>query len=251
MKNNKILFAIFIFALPLVSCALQNNTSNDIINDTTSSSEIVYDETQSLYNLSFEVISEAEKTCGVKGCKEFYSDMRDSQIIIPREINGYKVTEVLDSAFEYCDFVKEVIMFERMKIIGDYAFNCCISLTSITIPNSVTSIGEWAFHSTSLTSITIPNGVTSIDDYACYYCTSLTSVNIPDSVTSIGQSAFSGCISLTSINIPNSVTSIGDYAFYGCNSLTIYCAAESKPAGWSDDWKSSDTPVVWGYNSKP
>ena len=145
MKNNKILFAIFIFALPLVSCALQNNTSNDITNDTTNSSEIVYDETQSLHNLSFEVISEAEKTCGVKGCKEFYSDMRDSQIIIPREINGYKVTEVLDSAFEYCDFVKEVIMFERMKIIGDNAFNCCTSLTSITIPNSVTSIGEFAF----------------------------------------------------------------------------------------------------------
>ncbi|MBR3974411.1 MAG: leucine-rich repeat protein, partial [Clostridia bacterium] len=97
----------------------------------------------------------------------------------------------------------------------------CTSLTSITIPNSVTSIGDYAFWKcTSLTSITIPNSVTSIGRSAFKGCTSLTSITIPNSVTSIGSSAFEGCTSLTSITIPNSVTSIGYHAFAGCTSLT-------------------------------
>ena len=105
--------------------------------------------------------------------------------------------------------------------IGSYAFYGCSSLTSINIPNSVTSIGSYAFDGcSSLTSINIPNSVTSIGDGAFYGCSSLTSINIPDSVTSIGYGAFYGCSSLTSINIPNSVTYIGGSAFYGCSSLT-------------------------------
>jgi hypothetical protein len=88
------------------------------------------------------------------------------------------------------------------------------------IPNSVTSIGEWAFSGcTSLTSVTIGNGVTSIRWWAFGGCTSLTSVTIPDSVTIIWDNAFSGCSSLTSVTIPDSVTSIGTYALSGCTSL--------------------------------
>ena len=104
--------------------------------------------------------------------------------------------------------------------IGEYAFLACSSLTSITIPNSVTSIGEMAFrYCSSLTSITIPNCVTSIDSSAFEGCSSLTSITIGNSVTSIGLYAFSGCSSLTSITIPNSVTSIGYAAFARCSSL--------------------------------
>ena len=105
--------------------------------------------------------------------------------------------------------------------IGIWAFGECESLTSINIPNSVTTIGDGAFYDCdSLTSINIPNSVTTIENDAFWGCKSLTSINIPNSVTTIGDSAFGGCESLTSINIPYSVTTIGESAFFGCNSLT-------------------------------
>jgi len=84
--------------------------------------------------------------------------------------------------------------------IGNYAFSNCYYLTSVTIPGSVTSIGDWAFASCNgFTSVTIGNSATAIGDYAFYYCTNLTSVIISNSVTSIGNWAFSGCTGLTSV----------------------------------------------------
>ena len=104
--------------------------------------------------------------------------------------------------------------------IGDYAFSDCLSLQSITIPNSVTKIGDGAFEGCeSLQSVTIPNSVKSIGDEAFVWCKSLQSVTIPNSVTKIGDVAFGRCESLQSVTIPNSVTSIGDEAFIWCNSL--------------------------------
>ncbi|MBQ8045041.1 MAG: leucine-rich repeat domain-containing protein, partial [Bacteroidales bacterium] len=92
---------------------------------------------------------------------------------------------------------------------------------SVTIPNSVTSIGDFAFYNCSgLTSVTIPNSVTSIGACAFESCRGLTSVTIPNSVTSIGACAFSSCSGLTSVTIPNSVTSIGEHAFGACSGLT-------------------------------
>ncbi len=112
--------------------------------------------------------------------------------------------------------------------IGEYAFAYCTSLTSVTIPDSVTSIDRVAFEGcTSLKSVTIPNSVTSIGAWAFRDCTSLTRVTIPDSVTSIGERAFLGCTSLTSVTIPDSVTSIGGSAFKDCTSLTSVTIPDS------------------------
>lgn len=119
----------------------------------------------------------------------------------------------------------------------------------------VVAIGANAFstgfgsQSSLITSISIPDTVTSIGDSAFVGCTGLTSIVIPDSVTSIGDLAFSSCAGLTSIVIPDSVTSIGDSVFYAWSDLTsIYCEAEKKPEGWSDSWKySCSAEVVWGY----
>ena len=116
------------------------------------------------------------------------------------------------------------------------AFYNCSGLTSITIPNSVTSIGGYAFEGCSgLTSITIPDSVTSIGYYAFSDCSGLTSIAIPDSVTSIGSYAFLGCSGLTSITIPDSVTSIGDWAFEGCSGLTSITVAEGNSKYHSQD----------------
>ena len=105
--------------------------------------------------------------------------------------------------------------------IGGSAFQGCKDLTSITIPDSVTSIGDYYtfYGCSSLTSITIPDSVTSIGMRAFYGCTGLTSVTIGNGVTSIGGFAFYSCSGLTSITIPDSVTSIESYSFYRCSSL--------------------------------
>ena len=102
--------------------------------------------------------------------------------------------------------------------IGEYAFESH-NLPSITIPNSVTTIGEYAFYRCGLTSITIPNSVTSIGDYAFMQCYNLATITIPNSVTRIGNYVFWDS-SLTSVIIPNSVTRIGRAAFRNCNILT-------------------------------
>ena len=94
------------------------------------------------------------------------------------------------------------------------------SITSVTIPAGVTSIGDGAFQECSaLTSVTIPAGVTSVGDGAFYLCTALASVTIPAGVTSIGDDAFAGCIALTGVTIPSSVTGIGYEAFFYCAAL--------------------------------
>ena len=112
---------------------------------------------------------------------------------------------------------------------GNRAFKNCSGLTSITIPNSVTSIGDYAFFRCSgLTSVSIGSGVISIGRSAFYGC-SITDITIPDGVRSIGDSAFHDCRSLTSITIPDSVTSIGEYAFRSCSDLISVTAKATTP----------------------
>ncbi len=145
------------------------------------------------------------------------------------------VTSIGNYAFYCCTSLTSVTIGSGVTSIGANAFNTCTSLTSVTIGSGVTSIGESAFYGCiALTSITTTNSVTSIGCYAFSYCYSLTSVTIPDSVTNIGEQAFSYCDTLTSVTIGSGVTSIGEWAFSGCKSLTSVTIPNSVTSiGWN------------------
>ena len=124
------------------------------------------------------------------------------------------------SAFEGCSSLTSLTIPSSVTSIGAFAFKGCSGLTSLTIPSGVTSIGYSAFEGcSSLTSLTIPSSVTSIGSVAFAY-SGLTSLTIPSGVTSIGESTFYGCSGLINLTIPSSVTSIGNQAFSGCSGLT-------------------------------
>ncbi len=138
-----------------------------------------------------------------------------TDVVIPQG-----VTVIPEYAFS-CASLKSVSIPDSVTSIGNYVFKGCTELTSVSIPNSVASMGYGVFYDcTGLTNIEIPNSITSIGDYAFEGCTGLTNVSIPNSVNSIGWSAFNGCTALTSIEIPDSVTSINNLTFYGCTALT-------------------------------
>ena len=179
------------------------------------------------------------------------------------------VTSIGEGAFIVCFGLKSVTIPNSVESIGTGAFSSCYGLTEMKVDannpkydsrencNAIIETSSNTLISGCQTTV-IPNSVTSIGGYAFYYCESLTSVTIPNSVTSIGYYAFAGCSALTSVTIGNSVTSIGDYAFYGCSALTsvtigsgvtsigvrafykceslqdVYCYAEKVPDAWPD-----------------
>ena len=168
----------------------------------------------------------------------------DTELVLPGNYNGesYKIYQY---AFYYRDDIISITIPDSVTSIGGWAFSGCSSLTNVTIGNSVTSIGEYAFYYCSkLTSIIIPDSVTNIGYEAFRNCLSLTSVTIPDSVTSIGWGAYYMCDSLTSITIPDSVTSIGHDAFSGCSSLTTI-----DYDGTIAEWNAISKGSSWNLNT--
>ena len=142
---------------------------------------------------------------------------------IPSSLRSVTVTggNILRGAFGYCSMLTSVTIGNSVTSIGGSAFEDCSGLTSVTIGNNVTSIGKCAFDGcSSLTSITIPDSVTSIGIFAFRDCSGLTTVTIGTGVTNIDSYAFNNCSRLTSVTIPNSVTYIGEQAFDGCTGLT-------------------------------
>ena len=173
------------------------------------------------------------------------------------------VTSIGSSAFYYCSKLNEVYITDLSKWCSIrfydqhanplfWAKNLYLQdelVTSLVIPDSVTSISNYAFSNYSnLTSVTIPDSVTSIGSSVFYNCSNLTSVTIPDSVISIGGYAFYNCSNLTSVTIPDSVTSIGSYAFYNCSNLNkVYITDLSKWCSISFEDNSAN-PLYYARN---
>ena len=112
---------------------------------------------------------------------------------------------------------------ERLRVIGENAFYGCISLSGITIPDTVTEIGDGAFRrcsSATYVNISDNSSLTSIGEGSFYGCTSLASVTFGNNITTIGEDAFGFCSGLTSVTLPDSVSSIGKYAFRFCKRMT-------------------------------
>ena len=181
--------------------------------------------------------------------KQIWYTSSDGNVVTPYKTDVFGAN-IVSNVYENG---KGIITFDGdVTSIGNSAFDRISNLTSITIPNSVTSIGSYAFFHCSLTDITIPNSVTSIGKNAFGCCLGLTSIVvesgntvydsrnncnaiiitesnvlhtgckntiIPDGITSIGDYAFCMCGNLNSITIPNSVESIGEGAFYCCGLL--------------------------------
>lgn len=145
-----------------------------------------------------------------------------ADVTIPSRYKGKPVTAINNAVFPN-SAVTSVTIPDSVTSIPDAAFVNCSELTNISIPNSVTYIGLSAFSScTSLKSITLPSSLRSISEALFFGCSQLTTIQIPDSVSSIQAYAFYNCGKLETIRIPVSVTSIGDYAFDGCpSSMTV------------------------------
>ena len=126
--------------------------------------------------------------------------------------------------------ITKIIIDYGVTSIGDYAFDYCYNVTTVTLGSSVTRIGDCAFENCkSLTNINIPSSVKTIGDHAFSICENLANITIPNSVITIAECAFVNCFKLTSITIPSSVTGIGENAFLNCYIMSSIIVDSDNP----------------------
>lgn len=171
----------------------------------------------------------------VSGMKFYETWIKDDQVFNIDGLN-YRPSENNTASLRKGNYTGDIVIPSQISYNGntysvtsiDAAFMGCAGLTSVTIPNSVTAIGQGAFQEClDLKNVIIPNSITSIGSGAFRDCVNLTDVTIPNSVTSIGSSAFRACKNLKKIIIPNSVTSIDEYAFSDCDNLGSIILSEN------------------------
>ena len=171
-------------------------------------------------------------------------------IDIPEKLGNYTVTVLGEDSFSTDDFDSPLYDIHHTKIhsvtipqsvtsIGKDAFAQCRALQSLTIDDAATSIGDWAFDECyKLTTLSLGKKITTIGDYAFYDCRILNNVTIPQSVTSIGDQAFGCCYGMDSFTIKDAATSIGEYAFSDCQSLTTLSLGENITTIGDDAFRS-------------
>lgn len=171
-------------------------------------------------------------------------------IDIPEKLGNYTVTVLGEDSFSTDDFDSPLYDIHHTKIhsvtipqsvtsIGKDAFAQCRALQSLTIDDAATSIGDWTFDECyKLTTLSLGEKIKTIGDYAFYDCRILNNVTIPQSVTSIGDHAFGSCYGMDSFTIKDATTSIGKYAFSDCQSLTTLSLGENITTIGDDAFRS-------------
>ena len=181
----------------------------------------------------------------------------DADLEIPGVLDNYVVTGIEPEAFLYRDSLNSITIPDSVTSIGNAAFGACNSLKVIMISpdHPIFTFRANALYKKNtkeilcvpaglkLESFEIPEGITAIDG-AFAGCRSLRSITIPDSVTSIGDNAFYSCFNLSNITIPNQVTSIGDNAFDSCVSLNRITIPDSVTSIGCDAFIGCDTLIA-------
>lgn len=144
----------------------------------------------------------------------------DTDITIPEEIDGYKVSAIGKDIIPWNTMAKRIVVPEGVTDLRDEAFASCSWVETIVLPDSLKTIGNKVFYNCHrLAEVNIPESVETIGYGAFENCYKLTSIKVPESVTYLGASAFSRCSALSEIDFKASINVIMDSTFYHCGEL--------------------------------
>lgn len=180
--------------------------------------------------LKYIVNSANSSFCSVESFNIAYGNLVIPEFAVDENGKSYKVVEIKKNAFGWSGDesgaptetgnLTSVVVPNSVMTIGSYAFYRCKNLASITLSNALTTIGEWAFaECVKLKSCNLPNSVNEIGRDAFNKCSSLAMVNLPSELSEISDGCFAACTGLSSITIPDNVQKVGHHAFYYCMAL--------------------------------
>lgn len=239
MKKRKLLISLLsvacasCFAIGLAACDLTTNREDPGIDIGTNGQGTIdnpYVKPEPVEEVKLGYILNSSGTYTITGIGE----ETKGDIVIPAKIGDIAVTEIGDFAFnghngmDKALVITSVTIPETITSIGESAFSNCTGLQSIRIPNTVTTVGQSAFQNcTSLIGVALGEKMTAISNSMFDGCESLRSISIPDNVKSIGEESFRSCTNLISIDMGKGVLNIGYRAFFGCTSLKDVEVGES------------------------
>jgi len=210
MKKLLSIALALLLMLCLVACSNNEDVADDEFEDLEEENEVAKD-------TPFEFEATEINTWEIVG---YNGGFNLHEVNIPAEYEGIEVTRIAAKAFYYNNSITKVTIPNTVTEIGDWAFAGCSYLADVVIPDSVTKIGTGAFYlCDDITSIKLSEALVEIDNYAFYECVGLTSVDIPATVTTIGDGAFWGCTALTAVSGNEGVKELGAYSFKGCTAL--------------------------------
>lgn len=169
----------------------------------------------------------------------------EESITIPGEVDGKKVTGILENAFRDRVF-KSITLPDSITEIGSFAFARCINLETINIPKGLTKLDSQLFlNCWKLDNVTVPSNIKKISTQAFYLCKNLKTITIKDGVEELGRLAFQECTALESITIPATVTKISSNCFDECTKLALIKIDKDKDTIEGAPWGVGNAKVQW------